>query len=73
MLPFVANRVGFIQSQNCQQIDFVSPSGISKLFSCFAIGVAFEGAIDLIFLYMKLLLNPTCPMIHSSIIYIIYI
>ena len=40
----------------------------------------FEGAIktiigsktDLIFLYMKLLLNSTCPMIHSSII-IVYI
>jgi hypothetical protein len=31
--------------QNCQQIDFVSPSGIRRLFSCFAIGVAFEGAI----------------------------
>ena len=55
--------------QNCQQTDFVSPSGIRKLFSCFAIGVA----IDLIFLYMKLLLNSTCPMIHSSIIYIVCI
>jgi hypothetical protein len=44
--------------QNCQQIDFISPSGISKLFSCFAIGVAFEGAIDID------LLNPTRPMIR---------
>jgi hypothetical protein len=55
--------------QKCWQIDFVSHQQIVQLFCNRG---SLEGAIktktDLVFLYMKLLLNSMCPMIHSSII-----
>jgi hypothetical protein len=59
--------------QKCQQIYFVSHQQIVQLFCNRG---SLEGAIktiigtktDLVFLYMKLLLNSMCPMIHSSII-----
>jgi hypothetical protein len=59
--------------QKCWQIDFVSHQQIVQLFCNRG---SLEGAIktiigaknDLVFLYMKLLLNCMCPMIHSSII-----
>jgi hypothetical protein len=65
--------------QNRQQIDFVSIRH-QQIVQLFCNRGNLEGAIktiigtktDLIFLYMKLLLNATCPMIHSSIV-IVYI
>ena len=35
-----------------QQIDFVSPSGISRCFSCFAIGGSLEGDIIVLKQYL---------------------
>ena len=69
-----------VLNKNVNEIDFVSPWLIVQLF-CSRGGL--EGAIKMIsgtkndllvvFLCMKLLLNSTYPMIHSSIIIICYI
>ena len=69
-----------VLNKNINEIDFVSPWLIVQLF-CSRGGL--EGAIKMIigtktdllvvFLCMKLLLNSTYPMIHSSIIIICYI